>query len=232
MTAKRSVYREYLEALLIAAIFLGFTNTFVVQTFYIPSGSMEDTLLVGDHLFVNRFIFGPAPTELEKRLLPLREVGRGDIIVFRSKENPIIDVVKRCVAKGGDEIQVRRKQLELNGEVVDDSSYAIHRDPRVFPDRPGLDRQIRQRDYFGPYRVPDAHLFCMGDNRDRSYDSRFWGGLPRHYVKGRALLIYWSNGGETPQGTEGPGERLHQLLGNALGFFSQTRWSRTFQLIR
>lgn len=232
MDESRSVFREYFEALLIAAVFLGFTNTFVVQTFYIPSGSMEDTLLVGDHLFVNRFIFGPSVTELEKKLLPLRPVERGDIVVFRSKENPTIDVVKRTVGLGGDEIKVAAKELFLDGEQVDDDSYTKNVDPRIFPNRPGLDRQIRQRDTFGPFRVPDEQIFCMGDNRDRSYDSRFWGGLPRHHVKGRALLIYWSNGGDTPTGDESASTRVRQLVGNTLGFFTRTRWRRTFQLIR
>ena len=90
--------REYLEALLIAAVFLGFTNTFVVKTFYIPSPSMENTLLIGDHLFVNRFVYGPVASKLERLLLPLREVRRGDVIIFRSLENPEMDMVKRCVA--------------------------------------------------------------------------------------------------------------------------------------
>src|SRR3954454_21949872 len=100
-SVERSVAREYLEALIIAAIFLRFTNTWIVQTFYIPSGSMEETLLIGDHLFVNRFIYGPAETDLERRVLPLRDPLRGDIVIFRSPESPRLDLVKRCVATGG-----------------------------------------------------------------------------------------------------------------------------------
>src|SRR5215470_6722198 len=101
---ERSVAREYLEALIIAAIFLRFTNTWIVQTFYIPSGSMEETLLVGDHLFVNRFIYGPTATDLERSLLPLRPARRGDIVIFRSPENPTIDVVKRAIGLPGDTV--------------------------------------------------------------------------------------------------------------------------------
>src|ERR1700674_2087142 len=138
MAQDRHIAREYLEALIIAAIFLQLANTFVVQTYYIPSGSMEDTLLVGDHLFVNRFIYGPAPTALERKLLPLRPVQRGDIVVFRSKENPRIDVVKRCVGGPGDTIRVVDKQLFINGKAVDDSSYAVHKDPNHYsPFYPG-----------------------------------------------------------------------------------------------
>src|SRR4029079_5911728 len=126
---ERSVAREYLEALIIAAIFLRFTNTWVLQTFYIPSGSMEQTLLVGDHLFVNRFLYGPAPTALERKLLPLRDPQRGDIVIFRSPEHPTLDLVKRSGGTPGDTIQVVDKHLYINGKAVDDSAYAIHGDP-------------------------------------------------------------------------------------------------------
>ena len=231
-SVERSVAREYLEALIIAAIFLRFTNTWIVQTFYIPSGSMEETLLIGDHLFVNRFIYGPAATDLERRVLPLRDPQRGDIVIFRSPESPRLDLVKRCVATGGDTVKTVDKHLYINDKAVDDSSYAIHRDPRLFSD-PALSEQGSRRDNFGPETVPAGHFFCMGDNRDQSYDSRFWGMLPRHLVKGRALFIYWSNGGETSDGQwRGMGDQLRQIGKTAAGFISNTRWGRTFRLIR
>jgi signal peptidase I len=229
MTRDRSVLREYLEALLIAVIFLRFTQTFVTQTFYIPSGSMENTLLIGDHLFVNRFIYGPASTGLEKRLLPLRPVQRGDIVVFRSPENPQLDLVKRCIGLPGDEIRLIDKDLYLNGKPVDDAGYAIHTD--TYSD--DFDPHRQRRDNFGPYTVPAGHYFCMGDNRDNSNDSRFWGPLPAHMVKGRSLFIYWSYGGETSDGQwRGLGSKLRDLGETAVGFFTRTRWERTFRLIR
>ena len=229
----RSIFREYAEALLIAAIFLRFANTFVLQTFYIPSGSMEETLLVGDHLFVNQFIYGPHPTAAEKSVLPSREVQRGDIVVFRSPREPGIDVVKRCVAVGGDTVQMVNKQLYLNGKPANDSAYAVHKDNRVFTPSPYLSPEAQERDNFGPIEVPPNHYFLMGDNRDNSYDSRFWGPLPAHLVKGRALFIYWSYGGKTPDGQwRGYGDKLRDLAGTAVGFFSKTRWGRTFRLIR
>src|SRR5690349_24236087 len=114
----RSIWREYAEALIIAAIFLRFANTFVVQTFFIPSGSMENTLLIGDHLFVNRFIYGPAATDLERTLLPLREVKRGDIVIFRSKTDLGMDIVKRAIGVPGDTIQGEDGELILNGKDV------------------------------------------------------------------------------------------------------------------
>jgi signal peptidase I len=217
--AERSVFREYFEAILIAAIFLRFTNVFVVQTFYIPSGSMENTLLIGDHLFVNRFIYGPAMTEMERELLPLREVQRGDIVIFRSKTDKGMDIVKRAIGVPGDTIQVDSGELYLNGKDVADESYAIHKRP---------DPPFAPRDWFGPVTVPERRYFFMGDNRDESLDSRFWGFLPGHLVKGRALFIYWSNGNQPPEGTN----PIAGLLRTALGFFSNTRWERSFRLIR
>jgi signal peptidase I len=232
MDKTRSTLREYLEALLIAGVFLIFANTFVIQTFFIPSASMEKTLLIGDHLFVNRFIYGPAATELEKKLLPLRKTQRGDIVVFRSPENPKLNVVKRCIGQAGDKIQTRLKQLYINDQRVDDSSYVIHGDPNLFPDLPEISPQARRRDNFGPIIVPEKSYFCMGDNRDFSYDSRYWGPLPEHLLKGRPFFIYWSYGGETPNGQEQIATRLRQLVNTALGFFQNTRWERTFHLIR
>lgn len=233
MTSRRSTTREYLEALLIAGIFLGFTNTFVVKTFYIPSASMEETLLIGDHLFVNRFIYGAAPTGLEKALLPLRTVERGDVVIFRSPERPLVDMVKRCVGEPGDVIEISGKDLFINGEWVDDGTYTWHRDPRVFPNRASVTDAGRNRDNFGPYTVPDDHYFCMGDNRDQSYDSRFWGSVPAHFAKGRASIIYWSYGGETSDGVwRGWPNKLRQFLGTATGFFTLTRWNRTLKIVR
>ncbi len=231
--SKRSTLREYLEALIIAGIFLGFTNTFVVKTFFIPSASMEETLLIGDHLFVNRFVYGATETRLEQRLLPLRDVHRGDIVIFRSPERPQVDMVKRCIALPGDEVRIVGKQLYVNGERVDDAAYTWHRDERIFPDRSSIPDQARLRDNFGPYIVPDGHYFCLGDNRDQSYDSRFWGPVPARYIKGRAFMIYWSFGGETSDGVwRGWGDKLRHLGRTALGFFHLSRWNRTFRVIR
>lgn len=223
MAKAQSTFRDYFEALLIAGIFLGFSNTFLVKTFYIPSASMEETLLVGDHLFVNRFIFGASSSALERAVLPMREINRGDIVIFRSPEEPTIDMVKRCVGLPGDEVRMVNKDLYINGEWVNDTPITQHRDPVIRADR----------DTFGPVTVPEGQYFCMGDNRDNSNDSRFWGTVPARYIKGRALLIYWSFGGETPDGTwRGWGTKIRQLGATAIGFFSKTRWSRMLHLIR
>lgn len=222
----QSVFREYLEALIVAAIFLGFSNTFVLKTFYIPSGSMEQTLLVGDHLFVNRFVFGPQPSELERNLLPGREVRRGDIVIFRSPETPKLDLVKRCVGLPGDEIRVLNKDLYINGQAVVDDAYTQHLDGQINRQRSA------RRDNYGPLEVPEGHLFCMGDNRDYSYDSRYFGHVPMSHVKGRAVMVYWSYGGETPDGQwHGWGPRIKQLGSTVLGFITKTRWSRSFKVV-
>lgn len=229
---RRSVAREYFEALLIAGIFLGFSNTFLIKTFYIPSGSMKQTLLVGDHLFVNRYIYGSSSGPLAG-VLPSREPNRGDIVIFRSVETPETDLVKRLIGLPGDRIEIVEKQLFVNGEPVDDSSYTQHVDPRTYPDRPYVSEQARRRDNFGPYEVPKDHYFFLGDNRDESYDSRFWGAVPRRYIKGRALMIYWSNGGPTPDGTwPGWKERMAQIGETTRGFYSNSRWDRSFTVVR
>jgi signal peptidase I len=218
-----STLREYLEALLIAGAFLGFSNTFVVKTFYIPSASMETTLLVGDHLFVNRFIFGSEDGSPAASLLPARDIRRGDIVIFRSPEDPELDMVKRCIGLPGDVISMEDKDLYINGEWVEDDSYTRHSDSRLVP----------SRDTFGPLTVPADHYFCMGDNRDNSKDSRYWGVVPRHFVKGRAFLIYWSYGGETSDGVwRGWGHRLALFGRTVVGFFTRSRWDRTFTVIR
>lgn len=233
MSTPKSKGREYLEAILIAVIFLKFANTFVLKTFYIPSGSMETTLLEGDHLFVNRFIYGPESWLGSTGLLPRRGIERGDIVIFRSVEDPRQDLVKRCIGLPGDKIEVVAKQLYINDQRVEDSAYALHRDPTVYPNHPMLRRDYRYRDNFGPTVVPAEHYFCMGDNRDNSNDSRFWGTVPAAQVKGRAVMIYWSYGGGTSDGQWTTwGDLLARLGRTTLGFLPKTRWNRTFQVIR
>ena len=225
-------FREYYEAILVAVIFTLFARTFVAQAFKIPSGSMEDNLLIGDHLFVNKFVFAPHWDTPLHHLLPYRDVRRGDVVVFKAPQEPSRDFIKRAVAVGGDEVAVRSKQLLVNG-VPEVNPRVIHKDPQTFPDSPFLPSSLRNRDTFGPYRVPEATVFCMGDNRDNSNDSRFWGPVPRSYFKGRALFIYWSYKAE-PNAHEWRGwlDRARQMVSIVGHFVTRTRWTRSFSLVR
>jgi len=234
MDGHKSLPREYLEALLIAVIFATFARTYVVQAFKIPSGSMEQNLLIGDHILVNKFIYGPTASPLEKKLLPVRDVRRGDVVVFKFPQDPSRDFIKRCVGVPGDAVELVDKRLYLNGREVHDAGYVYHTDERVFPRAPVLGDALRQRDNFGPEKVAPGHYFCMGDNRDNSNDSRFWGEVPESHLKGRAFVIYWSFAAGDPDSGEpgGLGGRVRQLGQVALEIFTHTRWSRTFRVVR
>ncbi len=233
MAKRRSTFIEYLEALLIAVIFATFARTYVVQAFKIPTGSMEQNLLVGDHILVNKFVYGPRATWLEEALLPRRDVRRGDVVVFKYPEEPDRDFIKRCVGLGGDTIEIVDKILHVNGEPVEDGGYTYHGDSRTYPDSVFLHEDYRFRDNFGPYTIPEGHLFFLGDNRDNSNDSRFWGPVPASYVKGRAFLIYWSFESER-ESLEWPGVvgKARQLATVFANFGSRTRWSRSFLIVR
>jgi signal peptidase I len=227
---RRSALRDNLEALLIAMIFAFFAKTFVVQAFKIPSGSMEKNLLVGDHILVNKFAYGPTMTDLERRLLPVSPLRRGDVVVFKFPEDPERDFIKRCIALPGDRIQLIDKQTFVNGKRLEESGYVYFADTRTYTRRQSLFLAdgYRLRDNFGPYTIPEGHYFFLGDNRDNSNDSRFWGTVPRIYIKGRALLVYWSfDGDQEPLEWHGYHAKLQQFAGVARGFISQTRWERT-----
>jgi signal peptidase I len=229
---KKTVTREYYEAILVAVILALFARTFVFENFKIPSGSMEDNLLVGDHLVVNKFLFAQHWDTPLHSLLPYRQVHRGDVVVFKFPENPRRDFIKRCVAVAGDTVRIRNKQLFINGELRAEP-YVVHKDPQVYRSSPLVPASLRMRDNFGPYTVPDGHVFCLGDNRDKSLDSRFWGPVPLHYVKGRAVLIYWSYEAERNDWEwRGVWHRVRQLADVVVNFFNKTRWERQFKLIR
>jgi signal peptidase I len=227
-TEKKSTIREYYEALLIAVIFVNFARIFAFQAFKIPTGSMEDNLKVGDHIIVNKFIYGPG-TSLGP-LLPLREIQRGDIIVFRYPLQPDTDFVKRVIGLPGDTVEVRDKIVSINGKPTAEP-YVIHVDPRIIPSRPLIPEYGGVRDQFGPYTVPQGQYFAMGDNRDRSSDSRYWGTVPRSMIKGRAFMVYWSFEGTPPSPEAPPSARIRELAGVVVHFFTRTRWERTFFIV-
>ncbi len=182
---KKSAWRENIEAIAIAVVLALFIRAFVVQAFKIPSGSMKDTLLIGDHILVNKFIYGIRMPFTNAVLIPVKNPQRGDIMVFKFPEDPKKDFIKRVIGIEGDVVEVRQKKVFVNHkELVE--PYAKHTDPRIIP------AWIQPRDNFGPVTVPKDSLFVMGDNRDHSYDSRFWGFVKLDAVRGKAFIIYWS----------------------------------------
>jgi signal peptidase I len=231
---RHSSAREWYESLLVAGIFVLFVRTFVVQTYQVPTGSMEKTILVGDHLLVNKFAYAPR-LEGWARLLPYRDVHRGDIIVFKKPGddvNPGNVLVKRAVGGPEDTVVVRDKVLWVNGQ-SSDGPHVQHGDHEVYPNDPAIPDMARRRDQFGPFIVPSGSWFGMGDNRDNSLDSRYWGAIPRENIFGRPTILYWSYEAEPNSHVwRGPAAKLRQLADVALHFFSRTRWNRMFRLVR
>jgi len=188
-TYEKSPAREYFESIVIAVILALFVRTFVVQAFKIPSGSMEDNLLIGDHLLVNKFVYAGAPTALERALLPVRDIRRGDVMVFKYPKEPDRDFIKRVIGLPGETVELRRKAVYINGQPIDESAYHLKFTSPAPPEGMGQRDKV---DSYGPVTVPEGHLFMMGDNRDDSLDSRYWNFMPLTYVKGQAMTIYFS----------------------------------------
>jgi signal peptidase I len=219
---RKSTLREYFEAIVVAVVLALFVRTFVFQAFKIPTGSMKPNLLVGDHLLVNKFAFGPTLSRAERAVLPMRDVRRGDVLVFKFPEDPERDFIKRVIGLPGEAIELRNQTVYVNGAPLMEP-YAHY----LFPATPdGEDPpagDVRRK--YGPATVPEGHFFMMGDNRDDSQDSRYWGFLPAHYVKGRALFIYWSI--ETPEDGAAPSG----LAWSVTHLLTGTRWSRLLHQI-
>lgn len=182
---KKHIVREYAESIIIAVILALIIRTFVVQAFKIPSGSMEDTLAIGDHILVSKFIYGTKIPFVDGRYLKIRDPKRGDVIVFEYPEDPSKDFIKRVIGLPGDTIQVVQKQVFINGKPFS-VPQEVHKEKDAIP------AAQNPRDNFGPVTVPENSYFVMGDNRDRSYDSRFWGFVKNSQIKGLAFIKYWS----------------------------------------
>jgi signal peptidase I len=181
----KSKGQEYIEAILIAILIAVLIRTFIVQAYKIPSRSMVPTLLVGDHLLVNKFIYGIKIPVIRKLLISVTNPQRGDIIVFIYPEDRSKDFIKRVIGIAGDKIEIRNKQIFVNDQIYKDR-FGVYVDPVLYPNL------VQPRDNFGPVIVPRQSLFVMGDNRDESLDSRFWGFVDLADVEGKAWVIYWS----------------------------------------
>jgi signal peptidase I len=180
----KHVVREYAESILVAVLLALFIRTYIVQAFKIPSGSMEDTLAIGDHILVNKFIYG-TKIPFNGSVLKLRAPKRGDVIVFEYPEDPSKDFIKRVIGVPGDTVEVKDKRVYVNGTLYA-NPHEVHKENDLIP------KEANPRDNKAPVVVPPNSYFVMGDNRDRSYDSRFWGFVTRDKIKGLAFIKYWS----------------------------------------
>jgi signal peptidase I len=228
---KKSTAREYFESIVVAVILALFIRTFVVQAFKIPTGSMEENLLIGDHLLVNKFVFGPTASAVENAVLPITDINRGDVLVFKFPVEPERDFIKRVIGLPGETVEVKDRKIYINGTVIDDphAHYLLPASSSDYHEVTSFD--VRER--YGPVTVPANQYFVMGDNRDNSQDSRYWGFLPRDLVKGKALVIYWSYESERDELEDaGAGATIRNLVSVFTHFFTRTRWSRMFHQIR
>lgn len=218
--------RDRADPILAAIVFALFARTFLFQAFEVPSPSMEKTVLTGDRLLVNKFLYAPR-RGLLSGLLPSRPPRRGDVVVFRFPEDPRRDFIKRVVALPGETVAIRDRQVFVDGRPLSEP-YTFHADDRVWPDDPAIPEEHRRRDQLAERTVPDSAYFMLGDNRDDSSDSRSWGPVPASHIEGRALLVYWSlppRGSDAPSGGGAFFARPFQIL-------SRTRWSRSFLPVR
>ena len=206
MSKKKTKWREYVETFIIALLIALFVRTFVIQAFKIPSGSMVPTLLVGDHLLVNKFIYGTRIPLVGRKLFVLRKPRRGDVIVFIYPRDRSKDFIKRVIGLEGEKVEIKGQKIYINDRLIDDP-WGIYGKKNAF-------WNVSARENFGPVIVPRGSLFVLGDNRDNSQDSRYWGFVPLNDVLGKAFIIYWSWDWRAPS------------------LLSKVRWKRITHLIR
>jgi signal peptidase I len=193
----------------------------VAQATVVPSESMSPTILVGDHFFLDKVAFPANYPKVLQKYLPDRVIHRGDIVALWSPENPNIRLVKRVIGLPGETLELRHRDLYINDRKIDEL-YVVHIDPQ----------EVGRRDNFGPIRIPPDHFFLMGDNRDNSNDSRFWGLAPRESFIGKPLFVYWSYEDEPYSRELTVSERLEHTASVATHFFTKTRWLRTGTVLR
>ena len=199
--------KDTVESLIIALIIALFIRAFFIQAFKIPSSSMVPTLLVGDHLLVNKFIYGTHIPFTDKVILRIEHPKRGDILVFKCPIDTDKYYIKRVIGEPGDTVEIKNKIIYINGKKIKDP-WGRHYDPTIYP------REMNPRDNFGPYKVPANSYFVMGDNRDSSFDSRFWGPVAYKYIRGKPIIIYFS------------------WDSKAKSIFKKIRFKRMFKLVR
>ena len=223
--------RGFIAEWTVTILLLLFGTTSLVQAFVIPTGSMENNLLIGDHLLVNKFVFGPTDSRLERTLLPMSTLRRGDVVVFKYPEEPERDYIKRVIGLPGEKLELKDKKVYINGQPLDEP-YVHFLFPPGAEDESGEDFDVRVK--YGPVTVPAGHYFMMGDNRDNSQDSRIWGFVPRENIIGRPLLIYWSLADapvRRPLPLSRRDGRLNDLARSLTTFLARIRWGRFLRLV-
>jgi signal peptidase I len=223
----KGIFREYFELIAETAVFVFFVMTFVVQAFQIPTGSMEPTLLVGDFLLVNKLAYTRTALPLEGAILPRKPIERGNIVVFKYPKDLTKDFVKRVIALEGEKVEVKDKQVFVNDKPLDEA-YKVHIDSHVISKNDFYNYEEVIRDNYGPVTVPAGHFFVMGDNRDNSMDSRYWGFVPLTSIKGKPWVIYFSYKAERDSWQKtGFRDRLKKIV----SFIPKARWGRMLRII-
>ena len=226
---EKSTLREYFESICVAVILALFIRTFVFQAFKIPTGSMENNLLIGDHLIVNKMLYSPAPSGLESAVAPIRHVRRHEVVVFKFPDDPKRDFIKRVIGLPGERVRIENKQVYIDNVLLEEP-YVFFQDDAGGP--PLGFSSDSMRDSMAEIIVPEGHYFMMGDNRDNSHDSRYWGTLDGDLLKGRALVIYWSYKSDRDAYTKQGWQNVKEVLSVIPYFFTNTRWDRFFHLVR
>jgi signal peptidase I len=224
---EKSLFREYFELIAETAVFVFFVMTYVVQAFQIPTGSMEPTLLVGDFLLVNKFVYARPANGLESFIMPSKKLERKDIVVFKWPRDLSKDYVKRVIALEGEKVEIKDKEVFVNGLPLAEK-YKVHSDTQIFQKGNFYQYDDVIRDNYGPVVVPPGHVFVMGDNRDNSYDSRYWSFLPTSYIKGRPWLVYFSYDAEKDAYLKND---LDDRFKKFFRFIFKARWKRILMVI-
>lgn len=229
---RKSYIREWIESIAFTVVFVLIFTNYIAQATQVPTESMKPTILVGDHFFLDKLAFPANYPEAIRPYLPRRSIERGDIVAFKSPTDGNIPFVKRIVAGPGDILELRNKNLYINDEKVDEP-YKIHVDSNVYYEDPWTPEELKVRDNYGPTKIPPGQYFVMGDNRDNSNDSRYWGFINWHDVIGKPLFVYWSYESDAyVPGEKSFREWIEGYLTIAANFFNKTRWFRLGTMIR
>jgi signal peptidase I len=216
------IFREYFELIAETLVYVFFVMTFLLQSFVIPTGSMKDNILIGDHILVDKVSYSKSLGFIDSFMLPQLKIKRGMIVTFKSPAEMEKEYVKRVIGLPGETIKIVNKKVYINDKPLDES-YTFFKDPNI---------ERSYRDNLPDFKIPKKHYFCMGDNRDHSYDSRFWGPVPADYIIGKPWRIYWSYESTTEEYlTEGVMHKIKDIFNTFIHFFTKTRWNRTVKKI-